>query len=247
MIRLPSIFITGTDTGVGKTVITALLALLYQEAGVRIGLEKPVITGVKAGEDAALAGDLALLRRVLSTGEGPVYSYAFTPAVSPHLAAARAGVTIDLARIESDHAAVCSRYDAVLVEGAGGLLVPLNDDSFMADLAARLKLPLVIVSRPSLGTINHTLLTVSFARKRGLEVVGVVINNYPARPGLAETDNPGAIEKFARVPVLAIVPHITGLSVEEAEEGDIQRVAQAVDKKFKLLERLSRWREEHVQ
>ncbi len=247
MINLPSIFVTGTDTGVGKTVITALLALLYQEAGVSVGLEKPVITGVKAGGDATLAGDLAFLQKVLSTGEGPIFSYAFTPAVSPHLAAARVGVTIDLARIESDHAAVRSRYDAVLVEGAGGLLVPLNDDSFMADLAARLKLPLVIVSRPSLGTINHTLLTVSFARERGLEVVGVVINNYPARPDLAEVDNPGVIEKFARVPVLAIVPHITGLSVEEAEEGDIQKVARAVDKKFKLLERLSRWREEHVQ
>jgi dethiobiotin synthetase len=117
----------------------------------------------------------------------------------------------------------------------------------MADLAARLKLPLVIVSRPSLGTINHTLLTVSCAQARGLEVAGIIINNFPARPGLVETDNPGAIEKFAGVPVLAIVPYITGLSVEEAEEGDIQRVAQAVDKKFKLLERLSRWGEEHVQ
>ncbi|MEW6328416.1 MAG: dethiobiotin synthase [Thermodesulfobacteriota bacterium] len=247
MIRLPSLFITGTDTGVGKTVITALLSLLYQEAGVRVGLEKPVITGVKAGRDATLTGDLALLRRVLSTGEEPSYSYAFTPAVSPHLAAARAGVTIDLARIESDHAAMRSRYDAVLVEGAGGLLVPLNDDSFMADLAARLKLPLAIVSRPSLGTINHTLLTVSVARQRGLAVAGIIINNYPARLGPAEADNPGTIEKFAGVSVLAIVPHITGLSVEEAEEGDIQKVAQAVDKKFNLLERLSRWREGHVQ
>lgn len=247
LIKLPSIFITGTDTGVGKTVITSLLALLYQEAGVRVGLEKPVITGVKADNDGALAGDLAFLQKVLSTGEGPVYSYAFTPAVSPHLAAARAGVTIDLARIESDHAAVRSRYDAVLVEGAGGLMAPLNDDSFMADLAARLRLPLVIVSRPSIGTINHTLLTVSCAQARGLEVAGIIINNFPARPGLAEADNPGAIEKFAGAPVLAIVPHITGLSVEEAEEGDIQKVAQAVDKKFKLLERLSRWREGHVQ
>ncbi|MDP2991919.1 MAG: dethiobiotin synthase [Deltaproteobacteria bacterium] len=247
MIRLPSIFITGTDTGVGKTVITALLALLYQEAGVKVGLEKPVITGVKAGEDAALAGDLAFLQKALSTGERPVYSYAFTPAVSPHLAAALAGIFIDPARIEADHVRLSSRCDAVLVEGAGGLLVPLNDNCLMADLAARLKLPLLIVSRPSIGTINHTLLTVSCAQARGLEVVGVVINNYPARPGPAEADNPGAIEKFAGVPVLAIVPHITSLSVEEAEEGDIQKVARAVDKKFKLLERLSRWREEHVQ
>ena len=231
----------------GKTVITALLALLYQEAGVKVGLEKPVITGVRAGEDAALAGDLAFLQKALSTGEGPVYSYAFTPAVSPHLAAARAGVTIDLARIESDHAAVCSRYDAVLVEGAGGLLAPLNDDSFMADLAARLKLPLVIVSRPSLGTINHTLLTVSCAQARGLEVAGIIINNFPARPSLAETDNPGAIERFAGAPVLAIVPHITGLSVEEGEEGDLQKAAQAVNERFNLLERLSRWRDRHVQ
>lgn len=240
-------FVTGTDTGVGKTVITALLALLYQEAGVRVGLEKPVITGVKAGEDAALAGDLAFLQKVLSTGAGPVCSYAFTPVVSPHLAAALAGVSIDPVRIEADHARLSSRCDAVLVEGAGGLLVPLNDHCLMADLAARLKLPLLIVSRPSIGTINHTLLTVSCAQARGLEVAGIIINNYPARPGPAEADNPGAIEKFARVPVLAIVPHITGLSVEEVEEGDIQKVARAVDKKFKLLERLSRWREEHVQ
>ncbi len=246
MSDLPSLFVTGTDTGVGKTVITALLALLYQEAGVKVGLEKPVVTGAAAGNAGVLSADLAFLEKIVGPGEGPINSYSFAEAVSPHLAAAMAGVTIDLARIESDHAAVLSRCDAVLVEGAGGLLVPLNDEFFIADLAARLNLPLVIVSRPSLGTINHTLLTAAFARQRGLEVAGIVINDYPARPELAELDNPGAIERFARVPVLAIVPHVDGLSVEDIKEGDIRTVARAVNKKYKVVERLSVWRKEHV-
>lgn len=246
MLNLPSLFITGTDTEVGKTVITALLAVLYQEAGLKVGLEKPIITGAKAGSDKALTSDLAFLQKVLSFEKGPINSYSFNPAVSPHLAAALAGVSIDLAQIESDHTKLSSKCHAVLVEGAGGLLVPLNDDYFMADLAARLNLPVLIVSRPSLGTINHTLLTVSGAQEKGLEVVGIIINNYPAIPNLSEVDNPKAIEKFARVPVLAIVPHITGLSVEEVKLGDIRRIAQAVNNRFKLLERLSLWREEHV-
>lgn len=245
MIKPPSLFITATDTGVGKTVITGLLAVLYEEAGIVVGIEKPVITGITKNSDVPVS-DLAFFQKVIKPGSGPMNSYFFAAAVSPHLAAAMAGITIDLARIESDHAKFSSKYDAVLVEGAGGLLVPLNDEFFMADLAARLKLPLVIVSRPSLGTINHTLLTVAFARKRGLEVAGIVINDYPAHPGRAELDNPGAIERFARVPVLAIVPHITGLSVEGAEEGNIREVARDIDKKFKLLERLSCWRKEHV-
>lgn len=246
MPELPSLFITGTDTGVGKTVVTGILAWVYQEAGLRVGIEKPVVTGAETTREGVVASDLLFLEKVLPAAAPPVNSYHFPQPVSPHLAAAMSGVSMDPARIEGDHQALSAERDAVLVEGAGGLLVPLRDDFFMADLALCLRLPVIVVSRPSLGTINHTLLTVFCARAKGLTVAGIVVNNYPDAPGPAERDNPAAIERLAGVPVLAIVPHIPGLCVEEAEIGELGKTARAVDEKFHMLDRLSVWRKKHV-
>lgn len=239
MTRLPSLFITGTDTGVGKTVVTGILASLYQQTGVKTGIEKPVITGVNLLIPGG-SPDLKFFKDIVPEIQNPVTSYQFEPAVSPHLAAAMSGVTIDPVRIETDHQKLLLDCDAVLVEGAGGLLVPLNEDCFIADLPLRLQLPVIIVSRPSLGTINHTLLTVECARNRGLQIAGIVINNYPPEPNLAETDNPGTIERLSGISVLAVVPQIQDFCIEDGRTNGLAGIAAKVDKQYNLLAKLEK-------
>lgn len=242
MNRLPSIFITGTDTGVGKTVITALLGHIYSMAGVKVGLEKPVMTGIDGNRRFEYGSDLLFLRQAVKTDLSPVNSYCFPEPVSPHLAAALKGSPIDIEKIEADHRELMAKSEAVLVEGAGGLLVPLKEGFFMADLVSRLRLPVIVVSRPCLGTVNHTLLTLECARTRQISVIGVVMNRYPAVPSLSESDNPWAIERFGKVPLLAVVPDINGLSVEAGTPGALQETAENIEANFNIMARLSSWR-----
>ncbi|MFH1146326.1 MAG: dethiobiotin synthase [Pseudomonadota bacterium] len=236
--NLPSLFITGTDTAVGKTVVTGILAWLYDQTGIKVGIEKPVVTGVSLSTPGFSSPDLDFFKDIIPNIRGPVTSYRFEPAVSPHLAAAMAGVSIDPARIESDHHELLQACDAVLVEGAGGILVPLNETCFMSDLALRLRLPIIIVSRPSLGTINHTLLTVECARNKGLQIAGIIIDDYPPEPNPAELDNPGIIERLSGFPVLAVVPHIEDFSIEDRRTSRLAGIAAKVDKQYHLLAKL---------
>jgi len=195
MIR--SLLVTGTDTHVGKTFVAAGLAAALRRRGVDVGVMKPVATG--RSEDARI------LMTASKSGDpldlvNPIHLRA---PLSPHLAARLEGRRVDLRVIERAYKALLARHEVVIVEGAGGLLVPIRDGFTFADLAKRLRLPLVIVARDALGTINHASLTVEAARARGLEILGVVVNrSRPGRPDLAERLNPRAIAKAARVEVL---------------------------------------------
>jgi len=195
------VFVTGTDTGVGKTFVAAGLAAALRRRGVDVGVMKPVASG--SAEDAR-----ALIKA--SGSDDPldlVNPVRLRDPISPHLAAKREGRTIDLRLIDRAFRELGRRHDVLIVEGAGGLLVPIRDGFTMADLAKRLRLPLLIVARDALGTINHTTLTVEAARSRGLKVLGVVVNrSRPGRPDLAERLNPAAIAQAARVKVLASLP-----------------------------------------
>lgn len=224
MPRLPKgIFITGTDTGVGKTVITAALALSLKNTGLSVGVMKPVQSG------SSLPGltDIEFLRSVLGEKEPSsddcIYNY--EAPLSPHAAAALSGETIDPGRIKSAYGRLASSRDIVLVEGAGGLLVPITDDYLMADLARDLSLPLLVVARPGLGTVNHTALTVECARQRGLLVLGVVINAFPHSPGPAELTNPSAIIKQTGAPLLGVYPEDPSLHVGEGVPGAMQELS----------------------
>jgi dethiobiotin synthase len=186
------VFVTGTDTGVGKTVAAACLARAWQA-----GYWKPVQTGLAAGDDdtetvAALA-DLPADRIV-----APVYS--LQAPLSPHAAAELEGV-----RIAMDAIALPQTAHPLVIEGAGGLYVPLNDRDFMIDLMAKLGLPILLVARSTLGTINHTLLSLAALRAHALPVAGAILNGPP------NADNRSAIERFGGVRVLAELPRVDRL------------------------------------
>ncbi len=211
--------VTGTDTGVGKTVITAALVGVWRSRGIDAVAIKPVQSGAIAENGRLIPEDAAFYRQVAGLPQtiDELNLYRFTPAVSPHLAAKLSGERIEPSRVVDFCREVLQRHELVLVEGAGGLCVPLSGPDFtVADMARELSLPLLVVARPGLGTINHTVLTVAYARNAGLTVAGIIINGLkPEESGPAEKDNPGVIAAMTGVPVLGIVPYLPGVSVEK--------------------------------
>lgn len=215
--RMNALLVTGTDTGVGKTVVAAGLARLLWEAGYRVGVLKPVETGWD-GPRGSWPPDAQMLAQAARVEDLPehVAPCVYAEPLAPLVAARRAGQPVALNRIEAAWERLQDR-DWVLVETAGGLSVPLTDTLDYAGLAARWKLPVLVVARPGLGTLNHTFLTIHYARSCGLTVIGVVICGYPAQPDLAAQTNPAMIEEMCRTPVLGCVPQRpTITSAEEA-------------------------------
>jgi dethiobiotin synthetase len=182
-----NLFITGTDTGVGKTVLSALLV-----AALDAIYWKPVQSGACEGTDRCAVIRWAELAHERTVPE----SYCFDPPVSPHLAARMAGARIDLETIQVPK----GRASRIVAEGAGGVLVPLNDTQTILDLICRLQFPTIVASRSSLGTINHTLLTVSALRDASVSVRGVVMI------GDENTENRRAIERYGNIPVIGLIP-----------------------------------------
>jgi dethiobiotin synthetase len=183
-------FITGTDTGVGKTVVSALLCAAFEAA-----YWKPIQTGADSDSDSQTVAQLAELSPARVLPE----AYCFAPPVSPHLAARKAGVKIALTKIAIPAAA---RNSALIVEGAGGVLVPINDTQSMRDVMRQLALPVIVAARSSLGTINHTLLTLAALRSSRLNVAGVVLN------GDLHSDNREAIERYGHTRVIGEIPRL---------------------------------------
>lgn len=191
-------FVTGTDTGAGKTVVAAAIAAALRAAGVRVAAYKPVVTGL--GEPGGLwPADHELLAAAAGVGPGDVCARTFDPAVSPHLAAELAGSSLDLEELMRAAAHAAAGAEALVVEGVGGLLVPLNEVHDVRDLAVALGLPLVVAARPGLGTINHSLLTIEAARSAGLDVRAVVLTPWPAQPSVMERSNRETIASRAGV------------------------------------------------
>jgi len=241
--KLPSLFVTGTDTGVGKTVVSALIGLIYKAAGVTVAYLKPVETGAVRVNDELVPQDTSFVARVLELDE-PIEMlcpYRFEPPVSPHLAARLANKKIKPETIRECFNYLDRRYQAVIVEGAGGLLVPLKPAYFIADLARDMELPLIITARPGLGTINHTLLTIAAALQAELPVAGVVINRYPENPDPVAKDNPRAISNSSGVPVLALAPEIPGLDTEEPSRALLEETARKIEETHRLGEALAKF------
>ncbi len=198
------LFVTGTDTGVGKTIVSASLLASMVAAGERVRAYKPVLTGLDeisphAGQDVWPA-DHELLGAVAGMGPEKVAPIRFGPAVSPHLAAELAGEALDPQRLLAE-ARAGEAGEMLIVEGVGGLLVPLGHDFTICDLAGALGLGLVIVARPGLGTINHTLLTLRVARSAGLDVRAVVLTPWPAEPTVLERSNHETIARMGDIDV----------------------------------------------
>ena len=183
----PGVFVTGTSTEVGKTVVAAVIARTLAEEGKRVAVFKPAVTGLEEEGET----DHALLRRASGSSQSDeeIAPYRYQPPTSPHLAAALAGEEIDPERLRQAARDAAAGADAIVCEGVGGLLVPLSPTYLVRDLAVDLGYPLVVVARPGLGTINHTLLTLEVARGAGLGVAAVVLNPWPAKPSAIERSN----------------------------------------------------------
>ena len=183
VVGTPGLFVTGTDTDVGKTVVASALAATLAGEGRRVAVFKPAVTGLSEQEPGQLP-DHEMLRSSARSAQDPeaVAPYRFGPPVSPHLAAGREGVDIEPQQLLDSCARAARHADVVVVEGVGGLLVPLAGGYLVRDLAAALGFPVLIAARPGLGTINHTLMTLECARAAGLAVAAVVFTPWPDRP-----------------------------------------------------------------
>jgi len=216
--RPAGVFVTGTDTGVGKTYMAAGLASYCRGRGLQVGVMKPCETGV---DDPRQPGaDACLLRWAAGSVDADelLAPYRLPLPLAPAAAAEHAGVKIEPQVIVDRYAEICAGKDLIIVEGAGGLMVPLRGGYLVADLVRQLNIPLLIVARPSLGTINHTLLTVFAARTMELPVAGVVINRMPAEPDLAAAEAPHQLGALASAPLLGVLPEVAGTAQQQIEQ-----------------------------
>lgn len=199
-------FITGTDTGVGKTIVAAAIARYLRDRKTRVGVVKPVTSGAIERDGRLISEDAELLRWASGccSPDSDIAPYVLRHPLAPSKAAELEGVNITLEPIVAVWNRVSASHDMVVVEGAGGLLVPLADDLLVAHLAVQLDLPLFIVVRAGLGTVNHTLMTCECAQARGLTISGIIINGMSPIPDQAEESAARLIEFHSGIPVVAV-------------------------------------------
>jgi dethiobiotin synthetase len=209
MAKVKGLLITGTDTGVGKTQVTAMLAVALQKRGLRVGVMKPAETGCPVENGQLQPQDSLFLRQISGCTAAPelVTPYAFLEPLAPAIAAQHEGKCIDLDHLACCYEELAREHDIILVEGAGGLLVPLTRQENFLDLAARLNLPILVVARNILGTINHTALTVMVASQR-CPVLGIVLNTLsPTQEDASQASNVEALQFWGGAPLLGLLPY----------------------------------------
>jgi dethiobiotin synthetase len=218
------LFVTGTDTAVGKTLIAGAIAKILADEGHKVGIFKPIATGCINHWEGLVSRDSEFLACCANsdlklTVINPV---AYVTAAAPIVSATEERKPIDFAKIASAYNEICQNCDIVIIEGIGGIRVPLTDEFDLRDLAAEFALPVVIVSRPNLGTINHTLMTIDSARDANLKIAGVVINCYnSAVSTIAEETAGQVISQCGNVAILADVPFDETVSIEELTLGEV--------------------------
>lgn len=215
------IFITGTDTGVGKTFISCGLIKAMRSMGMHVCPMKPVETGCTMKNGELIPGDTEKLMKA-SDISGPVdiiNPFRFKKPLAPSVAAALEGKRIDRRTILRTYKKLSETYETVIVEGAGGIMVPIHKQYYVLDLIHDLDLPVIIVSRPGLGTINHSLLTVEAARSRGVKILGIIFNNASnTRRDLSFKTNPEVIHTSGKIPVIGTVPFMEHTHKEKSEK-----------------------------
>ncbi len=226
------LFVTGTDTGVGKTLVAAALAKLLTDNGVNVGVMKPAETGLTAPEQ--LGPDAALLKWAAGSSlpDTRICPYRLREPLAPAVAASREQVRINYSDLLESAQETIAEHDFTIIEGAGGLMVPLAGGLLMADFARALALPLLVVCRPNLGTINHTLLTLFAARSMELPVAGYLINNMPPVKTAAEETAPHSLASMTTDELLGVVDQVSG-----SEQEKVSLIASLIPKMptFKLL------------
>lgn len=206
-----AIFITGTDTGVGKSIASAVIAMLLKRKGHSVGVMKPVTSGCIERDGKLVSEDAELLSFAAGTEvTSDSAPYLLKAPLAPSLAASMEGVRIDFQVIRDAYQRLAAQYDYLIVEGAGGLMVPVTGGMLISDLALFLGLPIAVIARPGLGTVNHTLLTTFSAKNLGLTVKGVIVNRFPNDPGDAEKHAPHMLDSLSGSPLLGVFPEVQG-------------------------------------
>ncbi len=203
------IFITGTDTEIGKTVVASGLATALKAAGINVGVMKPIASGGVEHKGHLVSEDAIFLKHAAQVDDALnlINPICLRHPLAPSVAAEIEGVSVNLRQIDDAFAELCQRHEFIVVEGVGGIAVPICEDMLVANLAQRFQLPLIVVARPNLGTINHTVLTVEFARSYNLEICGIVLNaSQEGAKGLVEETNPKELERLTHLPILGTVP-----------------------------------------
>jgi dethiobiotin synthetase len=212
--------VVGTDTGVGKTVIASALAAVFKQRRFTVAVFKPAESGCSPGPGGLIAADTQML--IDASGcradRELINPYRFKPPLSPAAAAQLAGETISMERVEQCYRTLRDTHQILIMEGAGGLMVPYGPDWLFAELLVRLSIPVVVVGRSILGTINHCLLTLRELARLDLDVRGVVLNRLQADRGPEEDGNPAAISQFSQAEVLGVFPYLKRSDVEAPEQ-----------------------------
>ncbi len=231
-IPIPGLLVLGTDTGIGKTLISGAIAQWLRNDGKRVAVCKPCATGCVHRREGLVSEDAEFLAHCAGARDplDLICPQRYAEPLAPAIAAMRAGRPLDWQSIDRSIALMSAHADVMVVEGVGGLMVPMDPGHTFLDIALWLKMPTLIVANARLGTINHTLLTLHALRSRGLKPAGVVINRYPAdTPGAAEETNPRAIEKWGKIPVLCVVPEApmsADLAIQPIPPGIATAIAQ---------------------
>lgn len=224
-------FITGTDTGVGKTAVACGLARALRSSGIDTGVMKPVETGCPTVNGSLVPQDALKLKEASGSLDALdlINPYRFPSPLAPEIASRNDGVTIEFEKIKESFETLCQTHEAVLVEGAGGLLVPVSKGRSMADLALYLGLPVIIVASNRLGVINHTLLTIHYARSMGIAIKGVLLNNtLPPDDDPSRPLNFRELKRLSDAPVLAEVPFIKKEALTQMDESLFEKLIKAL-------------------
>ena len=224
------IFITGTDTGVGKTIVTAGLALLFRRRGIDLGVMKPIETGCRSRSGLSIGPDANFLMSIAQSKDNPdlVSPYRFKPPLAPMVAAEHEGKTINPHRIVEAYQQLAAHHSFMLVEGIGGLMVPLTHQMTALDLIRLLDLPIVIVADNRLGVINHIFLTVRCAEESGLVIKGIIFNHTQKRNDPSIRTNPKVLASLIKTPVLGEVSYIPGLN-KKVDRKNSERLGRAMN------------------
>jgi dethiobiotin synthetase len=208
--KADGVFITGTDTGVGKTLIAAGLVAALKDQGIDVGVMKPLESGAPSFGSAPIPRDALYLKEIAGIHDGLdlINPYCFQAPLAPGVAAEKEGVKIDLRRIKGIYEELKERHQFMVVEGAGGLLVPIAQGVLLPELIKLLGLPLILVARSSLGTINHTLLSLFYCQQEGLEVAGVIMSKSMPDADPSEASNAQVVAQLSGVPLLGSFPYL---------------------------------------
>ncbi len=220
-------FITGTDTGVGKTLVAGGLAALYKKQGLNVGVMKPVATGCKRVNNRLISDDAVFLKS-LSEAEDEyelINPVSLEQPLAPTVAARLSNTKIDTDKINTAFDTLCERHEYMIVEGIGGLLVPIDEYYFVVDMAEEMELPVIVVCRPTLGTINHTLLTVSYARQHGLEVKGIIVNESTEQcDAILKKTNTDEIKRLTELPIIGTIPFDKRLDTQKYDKETVIKI-----------------------